>query len=141
MNKLQAAEQLRRALQIFADTLSEEQAVEIPMIYDTWKDNTAYTSGRYIAYGVNSVGDPQLYRVIQAHTSQIAWSPDTTPALYTALGLDDAGYPIWVAPSGAHDAYNAGDIVNHNGVLYKSAIDGNTTVPGSDSRYWTIYIA
>ena len=43
--------------------------------------------------------------------------------------------------TGAHDAYNTGDIVGRDGVLYESLINGNTTVPGSDERYWKVYSA
>lgn len=137
MNKLQAAEQLRRALQMFAATLSDEQAMEVATVYDEWWPGRKYKGGVYLIYGVNSVGDPQLYKVNEpGHTSQADWTPDKTPALYTPIGLDDDGYPLWSPPTGAHDAYNKGDVVDYNGVLYESQFDGNTTVPGSDERYW-----
>ena len=141
MNKLQAAEQLRRALQMFAATLSDEQAMEVATVYDEWQPDRQYAAGVYLTYGVNSVGDPQLYKVVQAHTSQADWLPDKTAALYVPIGLDDAGYPVWSQPTGAHDAYNTGDVVDYGGVLYESQIDGNTTVPGSDERYWKVYAA
>ena len=139
MNRLQAAEQLRKALQMFANTLTEEQAMEVAAVYDPWAVGKAYAVGEFLTWGVNGVGDPQLYRVVQAHTSQADWKPDITPALYTPVGLDDAGYPVWSQPTGAHDAYDTGDIVNYNGTLYVSQIDGNTTVPGSDGRWWSVY--
>ena len=139
MNRLQAAEQLRKALQMFANTLTEEQAMEVAAVYDPWAVGKAYAVGEFLTWGVNAVGDPQLYRVVQAHTSQADWKPDITPALYTPVGLDDAGYPVWSQPTGAHDAYDTGDIVNYNGTLYVSQIDGNTTVPGSDGRWWSVY--
>jgi hypothetical protein len=139
MNKLQSAEQFRRALQMFATTLTEEQALEVPCMYDTWEIGKLYTVGDYITYGVNGVGDPQLYRVAQAHTSQEDWTPNKVPSIYVPIGLDDSGYPVWAAPTGAHDAYNTGDVVNYNGTLYESLIDGNTTVPSSDERYWRVY--
>ena len=139
MNRLQAAEQLRKALQMFANTLTDEQAMEIPAVYDPWQIGKAYPAGEFLTYGVNGVGDPQLYKVAQAHTSQNDWKPDITPALYTAIGLDDSGYPVWSQPTGAHNAYDTGDIVNYNGTLYVSNIDGNTTVPGSDGRWWSVY--
>lgn len=141
MNKLQAAEQLRRALQMFAATLTDEQAMEVVTVYDLWEEGKAYTAGQYLTYGENSVGDPQLYKVVQAHTSQADWTPDKTASLYTPIGLDDSGYPIWSQPTGAHDAYNVGDIVDYGGTLYESLINGNTTVPGSDERYWKVYSA
>ena len=138
MNKLQAAEQLRRALQIFAGTLTEEQAMEVATVYDPWAEGKAYTAGQYLTYGENSVGDPQLYKVVQAHTSQADWTPDATASLYTPIGLDDAGYPIWAQPTGAHDAYNTGDIVDYNGTLYKSLIDGNTYSPEAYPAGWEL---
>lgn len=138
MNKLQMAEQFRRALQLFAASLEGDQAMEVATVFDAWKPGKAYKGGDYITFGVNSVGDPQLYQVIKGkdHTSQAAWTPDITASLYNPIGLDAGGHPVWSAPTGAHDAYNTGDVVNYNGVLYESMIDGNTTVPGTDERYW-----
>jgi len=139
MNKLQMAEQFRRALQMFAASLDDEKAMEVAAIYDPWASGKSYSSAEFVTYGENSVGDPQLYKVTQAHTSQADWTPDVTPALYVAIGLDDSGYPVWAQPTGAHDAYNTGDIVNYNGTLYISNINGNTTIPGADKRWWEIY--
>ena len=141
MNRLQAAEQLRKALQIFAATLTDEQALEIATVYPAWQSGWAYSVGEVISYGTNSLGDPQLYKVVQAHTSQAEWTPDATPALYDAFGLDESGYPIWAQPSGAHDAYNAGDIVNYNGTLYQSTINGNVWAPDVYPAGWTVYEA
>ena len=139
MNRLQAAEQLRRALQLFSASLTDEQAMEVAAIYDPWKVGKAYATGEYVTYGENGVGDSQLYKVAQAHTAQADWTPAATPALYVAIGLDNSGYPVWSQPTGAHDAYNAGDIVNYNGTLYESQISGNTYTPGTDERWWAVY--
>ena len=141
MNRLQAAEQLRKALQIFAATLTDKQALEIATVYPAWQSGWAYSVGEVISYGTNSLGDPQLYKVVQAHTSQAEWTPDATPALYDAFGLDESGYPIWAQPSGAHDAYSAGDIVNYNGTLYQSTINGNVWSPDVYPAGWTLYEA
>lgn len=139
MNRLQAAEQLRRALQLFTATLTEEQALEVPGVYPVWEAQKWYKTGDIFSYGTNHVGDPQLYKVAQDHTSQANWTPDATPALYTPFGLDDSGYSIWAQPSGAHDAYNTGDIVNYNGTLYKSLIDGNVWSPDVYPAGWEVY--
>lgn len=139
MDRLQMAEQFRKALQMFAATLTDEKAMEVATVFDPWEIGKTYSTGDFFTYGVNSVGDPQLYKVAQAHTSQAEWTPEANPALYTAIGLDDSGYPVWSQPTGAHDAYNAGDIVNYNGTLYQSLIDGNDTIPGSDDRWWQVY--
>lgn len=139
MNRLQIAEQFRKALQMFAATLTDEAALEVATIYDAWEVGKAYTVGQFLVYGKNSVGDPQLYRVVQDHTSQADWTPDKTASLYSAVGLDDSGHPVWSQPSGAHDAYNIGDIVNYNGTLYKSLIDGNVYSPDSYPAGWELY--
>lgn len=137
--RVQRAEQLRFALQKFAATLPEEEAMEVATIYDAWQADKTYKAGTYLTYGTNAVGDPQLYKVNQDHTSQLDWLPDQTPALYTAIGLDDSGYPVWSQPTGAHDAYNKGDVVNRNGVLYESLIDGNVYAPDAYPAGWKVY--
>ena len=136
MDKRQAMEQFRRAVKLFAASLSEDLAMEVATLYDAWKPDTTYTAGTYLTYGTNSVGDPQLYKVVSDHTSQEDWTPDATPALYEPIGLDESGYPVWSQPSGAHDAYNTGDIVNFNGKYYESLIDGNTYSPEAYPAGW-----
>lgn len=136
MNRLQAAEQLRKALQMFAATLTDEKAMEVVAVFDPWVIGKTYEVGDFFTYGVNGVGDPQLYKVNQKHTSQADWLPDVNPALYTAVGLDDSGYPVWSQPTGAHDAYSTGDIVNYNGTLYQSLIDGNVYSPDAYPAGW-----
>lgn len=138
MNRVQAAEQLRKVLQMFAASLTDEQAMEVVAVYDPWQIGKPYSVGDFLTYGENGVGDPQLYKVNLAHTSQADWKPDTTPNLYTAIGLDDSGYPVWVQPTGAHDSYNTGDIVNYNGTLYESLIDGNAYSPEAYPAGWKV---
>lgn len=139
MNKLQIAEQLRKALNWFAQTLDEEQAMEICGVYDAWKPDTAYVTGEYITYGENSVGDAQLYKVVQGHTSQADWTPDISASLYTPIGLTDDGYTEWSQPAGAHDSYNEGDIVDYKGTLYISLVDGNIYSPEVWPQNWEVY--
>lgn len=139
MNRMQAAEQLRKALQMFAASLTDEQAMEVVAVYDPWQAGKPYAIGDFLTYGINGVGDPQLYKVTQAHTSQADWTPDTTPALYVAIGLDEKGYPIWSQPTGSHDAYNMGDIVDYNGKLYESTINGNVYSPDAYPAGWAEY--
>lgn len=122
---------------MYAATLTDEQALEIASVYPRWEVGKAYSVGDIISYGENSLGDPQLYKVVQAHTSQEDWIPGQgTDSLYDAFGLDESGYPIWSQPTGAHDAYNTGDIVNYNGTLYKSTMDGNVWAPDAYPQGW-----
>ena len=136
MNKLQTWEQIGRALQMFAQTLTTEEAMEIATLYPPYEIGKNYTICTFITYVKNEVGDPQLYKVVQAHTSQEDWKPSETPALYEPIGLNESGYPIWSKPSGSHDAYNKGDVVDYNGKLYESLIDGNVYSPDEYSAGW-----
>lgn len=138
--KLQAAEQLRRALQMFVQTLTDEQAIEVATVFPAYAEGKEYKADEMFTYGTNAVGDPQLYRVVFGHISQTDWIPSETPALYTPVGLNAEGYPIWSQPTGAHDAYNIGDIVDYNGVLYESLIDGNVHSPEAYPAGWQVYI-
>lgn len=138
MTVLEQAEAIREAMDVAGALLDEEMALECVRLYRPWEIDKSYQVGEYLTYGQNGVGDPQLYKVVQAHTSQADWAPDITPALYDAIGLDDDGYPVWARPTGAHDAYNTGDIVNYNGTLYESTIDGNTWSPDEYPAGWKI---
>ena len=133
---LQMAEQYFRALQMFAQSLEDEKAMEVAYMYDPWEIGKSYNVGDFVTYGVNGVGDPQLYKVAQAHTAQADWTPNAVPALYVAIGLDEKGYPVWSQPTGAHDAYNKGDIVDYKGTLQESLIDGNVYSPEAYPAGW-----
>ena len=139
MNKRQAMEQFRKAIQMFAATLSDEQALEIATVYDRYVVGKDYIVGEFFTYGENATGDPQLYKVIQTHTSQADWRPDASPSLYEPIGLNKEGYPVWSQPSGAHDAYSTGDVVDYNGVLYESLADGNVYSPEAYPAGWRVY--
>ena len=141
MNKLQVAEQYRKAMQMYAQTLSDDEAMEIATVYPKYEVGRLYKANEMFTYGENNVGDPQLFRVVQEHTSQADWIPSETPALYTPIGLTEEGYPVWSQPTGAHDAYNTGDIVDYNGTLYVSLIDGNTYAPDAYPAGWEVYVA
>ena len=130
MNKLQVAEQFRKALQLFVQTLTDEQALEVPFVYPSYEVGKTYTVGERFTYGKNGVGDAQIYNVIQAHTSQEDWEPDSSPSLYVAIGLTPEGHTIWSQPSGGHDAYMKGDVVSFNGQLWVSTVDNNVWQPG-----------
>lgn len=140
-NQYKSMAELRRALQLFAATLydKEETAVELASLYPVWAADKQYKANDIVQYGINSVGDPQLYLVLQAHKSQSDWLPDATASLYKKMGISESGYPIWTQPLCAVDAYNLGDIVSYNGKLYKSIINANVWAPDVYPAGWEEY--
>lgn len=53
-------------------------------------------------------------------------------------GPEPEEWPAWVQPTGAHDAYSAGDQVTYNGRHYVSAINGNVWSPDAYPAGWTL---
>lgn len=134
------AEQLRKAIQMFAQSLTDNDAMEIATVYPAYVVGKSYKVDEMLSYGVNNVNDPQLYRVVQEHISQADWKPNETSALYVPIGLNEQGYPVWSQPTGSHDAYNKGDVVDYQGVLYKSLIDGNVYSPEAYPQGWELLV-
>lgn len=140
---MQAALEMRKTLQFFVGTLDADtqldMMLEIPSIFPAYEVGKAYKTKDVFSYGENAVGDPQLYQVLQDHTSAAQWTPDTATSLYKAIGITEGGYPEWVQPLGSTDAYNTGDIVSYNGTLYRSTIDGNVWTPDAYPAGWEEY--
>lgn len=134
MDIMQAAFEMRKALQMFAGTLDVdtqlEKVLEIQSVFPAWEVGKAYKTKDVISYGTNAVGDPQLYQVLQDHVSAAEWTPDTATSLYKAIGITEDRYPTWVQPLGATDAYSKGDKVSHNGSHWVSDVDNNVWEPG-----------
>ena len=93
-------------------------------MFADWTAGVAYTVGQLRNYG------EKLYRCVQAHTSQTGWEPDKAASLW-AMAADPAeAWPVWSQPTGAHDAYSAGDRVSHNGKHWTSDAANNVWEPG-----------
>ena len=103
-------------------SLSDAEALEVPMLFPSWKAGADYGADQRIEYGGT------LYRCIQGHTALAYWTPDKTPALWAAVSLEE--WPEWVQPTGAYDAYNIGARVTHKGKKWISDTEGNIWEPG-----------
>ena len=116
------AKQLRALIEALSASLSDETALTGVELFPLWSVGKAYATGDRVQY------EGTLYKCVQGHTSQADWTPPVTPALWTAVSLDE--YPAWVQPTGAHDAYSKGDKVTHSGKRWTSDADNNTWEPG-----------
>ncbi|MBP1920849.1 carbohydrate-binding protein [Youngiibacter multivorans] len=110
--------------------LTAEQMLELMEIYPEWEPVIDYSAGTIVKYESN------LYEVIApGHTSQADWTPDATPALFRKI-VPEGVIPEWIQPTGSHDAYNTGDRVTFNGLMYESLIDGNVWSPEAYPAGW-----
>lgn len=134
--------ELRKAVQMFLSTLDvdtrQEDMLTVASVFPEYQVGKKYKAKDVFRHGKNGVGDPQLYQVLQEHTSAAEWTPDATPGLYKKIGVAEDGYPEWVQPLGAFDAYNTGDMVSYNGKLYRSLMDGNAYSPDAYPAGWEV---
>ena len=119
------AEAVIAALVQLREMVTDEQALSVPSLYPAWRSGVEYTSEKRVLY--NSV----LYKVLQAHTSQDDWTPDTAVSLFAKVLIPAPGTILeWEQPESTNP-YMAGDKVTHNGKTWVSDIDNNVWEPGA----------
>lgn len=121
MNRAEALK-YRKSIEDAAALQSDEKALENIYLYPKWEADID------VAKDERRRDGDTLYKCIQPHHTQADWPPHLTPALWVAVSLDE--WPEWVQPTGAHDAYNKGDKVSHNGKHWVSDADANIWEPG-----------
>lgn len=72
----------RNKIEAAASTMTDEVALTAVELFPAWTAGKAYAVGDRVQY--NSA----LYKCVQAHTSQVDWTPDATPALWVAVSGD-----------------------------------------------------
>lgn len=136
MTREQALE-LRALIEEAAAFLSDEQALRGVVLYPAYQIGKAYAVGDRFNY------EGVLYKVTQAHTSQVDWVPGNTPALYVEV-TPDGVIGVWKRPTGAHDAYNQGDKVYYPekpGNIYRCLFNGNVYSPDEYPAGWELVSA
>ena len=128
-------EQLKQELQERAilDYASDEDAYTMRYLYGEW-------SGDGITYKVNDrlMYNDKFYKVLQDHTSQSDWTPDTASSLYVEIADPSNEYPEFKQPTGAHDAYAKGSKITFEGKHYISLIDANVYSPTAYQAGWQL---
>ena len=128
----QLENQKNLALTFFAETLSDAQALQVPMLFDEFDGNgVAYEVGKRVLY--NDI----LYKVIQAHTSQAEWTPVAAPSLFAKVINEtvDGSIPEFEQPDSTNP-YMKGNRVLFNGKVYESLIDNNVYSPEAYPAGW-----
>lgn len=128
-------EQLKQELQerSILDYASDEDAYTMRYLYPEWLGNgLTYKTNDRLMY------NDKFYKVLQDHTSQSDWTPDTASSLYVEIADPSNEYPEFKQPTGAHDAYAKGEKVTFEGKKYVSLIDANTWSPSAYSQGWQL---
>lgn len=113
--------------QIQAQTLTDAQAITVKAIYPVYDPNgVQYPKDFKATYN----GD--LYKCLQAHTSQADWNPENAPSLWAKVlaGQEGTGIGEWEQPDSTNP-YMTGDQVTHAGKTWESLVDNNVWEPGA----------
>ena len=130
MTLLELAQKLRPYIEKAALSLSDEDALEATNLFPNWADATAYAKDERVRY------EGILYRCLQAHTSQAAWTPAAAPSLWAKVLIPDPNViPEWEQPDSTNP-YQIGDRVMFNGKVYESVISNNIWSPTQYPAGW-----
>ncbi len=125
MISVEHAREIRAKMEELAVSLDDSEALEVPEMFPKWDGSASYSAGDRVRHqGV-------LYKCLQAHTAQDAWTPLAAPSLWARVLIPDPEViPEWVQPESTNP-YMAGDKVTHNGKTWESTIDNNVWEPGA----------
>lgn len=116
---------LNTALTFTADIFTDEQALKVQRLYPEWNINVSYKTGKRVNF--NGI----LYKVLQDHTSQEGWTPESAPSLFAKVLIPDSNVILeWEQPDSTN-GYMIGDKVTHKGATYESMIDNNVYEPNT----------
>ena len=130
--RIEQAKKLRQTIEILAQNLSNNDALENIELFPTWKINKVYKTGLKIRHL------DKLYRVTQDHLSMDQLRPDT------ALGgeyfiqifyVEPTQPQPWEKPSKINP-YSVGDLIIYKNKTYKSLINNNMWNPEQFPLAW-----
>ena len=132
MTLLELARKLRPYIEKAALSLTDEDALEAVNLFANWQAGITYEKDARVQY------EGILYKCLQAHTSQDAWTPTAAPSLWAKVLIpDDNVIPEWEQPDSTNP-YMKGDKVMFEGQVYESLIDSNVWAPLVYPQGWKL---
>lgn len=121
--------------QINTLTVDDATAYRMREFYPAWEAGQAYPVGHKLTYGGN------LYRVLQAHTSQETWLPGAgTESLYARIDEQHDGSKYDPIPYNGNMALESGKFYAQDGVTYKCTRDTGNPVYNALSELVGLYV-
>ena len=132
MTLVELAQKLRPYIEKAALSLTDEDALEAVNLFPNWTIGVAYKIDDRVRY------EELLYKCLQAHTSQDAWTPTAAPSLWAKVLIPDENeIPEWEQPDSTN-AYQIGDKVMFEGHIYESVIPNNIWSPSAYPAGWQL---
>lgn len=124
MTLIELAQKLRPYIEKAAISLSDVDALEALNLFPKWEAQKAgYEKDDRVLYQGN------LYKCLQSHTPQAAWTPVAATSLWAKVLIpDENAIPEWEQPDSTNP-YMIGDKVMYNGQVYECIINNNVWSP------------
>ena len=130
MTLVELAHKLRPYIEKAALSLTDADALEAIDLFGSWQADKAYVVDDKVKYEGN------LYKCLQAHTSQASWTPTAAASLWAKVLIPDENtIPEWEQPESTN-AYMVGDKVMFEGHIYESVINNNIWSPSAYPGGW-----
>lgn len=123
---------VKRMLASSVEEMTDEEALEVAALFPTWasKIGEAVTAGERLWY------DTKLYKVLQAHTVQENWTPDTAVSLYVEVSIEE--WPEIPEVITAENAFMTGDKGTWKGQHYICQMDNCVWNPDQLPSAWQL---
>lgn len=112
--------------------MTDDQVLSVAALYPEW------APGNYDVGDVRN-HEGQTWQCVQAHDSTATpdWSPGAVAALWTPYRATNPRYARpWIQPTGAHDAYQAGEYMVLDGITYRCLQDTVVHSPAELPEAW-----
>ena len=130
MTLIELARKLRPYIEKAAISLSDEDALEAVNLFENWQSGKPYIVDQRVNF------EGILYRCLQAHTSQDAWTPTAAPSLWAKVLIPDENVvPEWEQPDSTNP-YMMGDHEMYECQEEESLNDNNIWSPSAYPVGW-----
>lgn len=127
---IELARKLRPYIEKAAIALDDTDALEATQLFPTWRADATYKKDDRVRY------DTILYKCLQNHMAQEAWTPIAAPSLWAKVLIPSPDViPEWEQPDSTN-AYQIGDKVRFEGKVYESTIANNVWSPAAYPGGW-----
>ena len=119
-------EMFQKQLETITDTLTDEEAKGLSLLFEEWRPSEVYKIGDRIRY--NGV----LYKCLEDNNATMETPPSVMPSVWTKIFAETVSeeIPAWEQPEEGN-GYADGDRVIHNDIIYISQVDNNIWEPGT----------
>lgn len=132
--KLHEAIRYRGVIEQAAQSLDDNTALTVVNLYPEWAENVAYAVGHKVQH------NGLLWRVLQAHTSQIGWEPENAPALFEQINETHTGALDDPIPYSGNMALEQGKYYTQDGKVYLCTRDTGNPVYNPLSELVGLYV-